>query len=190
MLGGAELARPGYGSDSSSSRDSEVVNSLLRRLRPNDRSIGGSFVSERPSSGGARPLSSVKSVPPVRAGAVWGCVSLGVLLGAALPGWPYENACGSWLLLYLSAVSLVVIAGLWGARVSWKGRVGWAHMLAVITIIWGLALTAQEVLPREPIFYAKTRLGWRCHSHAARPSVTPFSVAIRLVEAEPADRSR
>ena len=191
MLGGAELARPGYGSDSSSSRDSEVVNSLLRRLRPNDRSIGGSFVSERPSIGGGRPLSSVKSVPPVRAGEVWVCVSLGVLLGAALPGWPYENACGRWLLLYLSAVSLVVIAGLWGARVSWKGRLGWAHLLAVSTIIWGLALTAQEVLPREPIFYAKTRLAWRCHdSHAAAPSVAPFSVAIRLVEAEPADRSR
>jgi len=118
-------------------------------------------------------------------------VSLGVLLGAALPGWPYENACGGWLLLYLSAVSLVVIAGLWCARVSWKGRIGWAHILAVSTIIWGLALTAQEVLPREPIFYAKTRLAWRCHdSHAAAPSVAPFSVAIRLVEAEPADPSR
>src|SRR5262249_31749754 len=148
-------------------------------------------VSERPSSGGARPLSSVKSVPPVRAAAVWGFVSLGVLLGAALPGWPYENACGSGVLLYPSAVAPGRIAGLWGARVSGKGRVGGAAVVAVLTIIWGLALTAQEVLPREPIFYAKTRLAWRCRdSHAAAPSVTPFSVAIRLVEAEPADRSR
>ena len=176
------MARPGSGYDSDSS-DSVVVNSLLRKLRPNDRPIGGSFVSERPSSGGGRPISSVNSVRPMRSGAVWGCVSLGALLGAALPGWPYENACGQWLILYLGAVSLAVIAGLWGARISWKGRIGWAHVLAVVTIIWGLALTAQEVLPREPIFYAKTRLAWRCHaSHAAAPSMVPFSVAFRLVE--------
>jgi len=184
------VARPGSGYEADS-RDSAVVNSLLRKLRPNDRPSGGSFVPERPVSGNARPLSAIKSVRPVGPGTVWGCVSLGVLLGVALPGWPYENACGQWLILYLSAVSLVVVAGLWGARVSWKGRIGWAHILAVSTIIWGLALTAHAVLPREPIFYAKTRLAWRCHdSHATAPSAAPFSVAIRLVEDGTADLAR
>ena len=176
------MARTGYDAGGSSSyRDSAVVNSLLKKLRPNDQPAGGSFVSERPSSGGGRPLSSVKSVRPVKAGAVWGCVSLGVLLAAAVPAWPYENDCGQWLFLYLGSVSLVVIAGVWGARVSWRGRIGWAHVLAVMTIIWGLALTAHQVLPREPIFYAKTRLAWRCHDgHAEAPA--PLSVAVRLVE--------
>ena len=142
------MAKTGYDADGSSSyRDSAVVNSLLKKLRPNDRPSGGSFVSERPSSGGARPLSSIRSVRPVKAGTVWGCVTLGVLLAAAVPAWPYENDCGQWLFLYLGAVSLVVVAGLWGSRVSWKGRIGWAHVLAVMTIIWGLALTAHEVLP-------------------------------------------
>lgn len=184
------MARTGYDAGGSSSyRDSAVVNSLLKKLRPNDRPTGGSFVSERPSSGGGRPLSSIKSVRPVRAGAVWGCVSLGVLLAAAVPAWPYENDCGQWLFLYLGSVSLVVIAGLWGARVSWRGRIGWAHVLAVMTIIWGLALTAHQVLPREPIFYAKTRLAWRCHDgHAEMPA--PFSVAVRLVELESAGLPR
>lgn len=177
------MARTGYDSDSSSYRDSAVVNSLLKKLRPNDRPLGGSFVSERPSSGGARPLSSIRSVRPVKAGAVWGCVSLGVLLGAALPGWPYERDCGSWLLLYLSAVSLAVIAGLWGARVSWRGRIGWAHVLAVMTIIWGLALTTHEVLPR--VGYAKARLAWRCHDGRAE-APTPLMVAVRLIEPESA----
>ena len=180
------MARSSYGSDGGSNQDSAVVNSLLRKLRPNDRSIDRSFSPDRPS-GGAKPLSSIRSVRPVRPGAVWGTVSLGVLLGAALPEWPYESACGSWLLLYLSAVSLVLIAGLWGARVSWRGRIGWAHVLAVTTIIWGLALTAHEVLPR--VGYAKARLAWRCHDgHAAAPSATPFSVAVRLVESS--DRAR
>ena len=183
------MARSGHDSDGSSYQDSAVVNSLLKKLRPNDRPAGGSFVSERPSSGGARPLSSIRSVRPVKAGTVWGCVTLGVLLAAAVPAWPYENDCGQWLFLYLGSVSLVVIAGLWGARVSWKGRIGWAHVLAVMTIIWGLALTAHQVLPREPIFYAKTRLAWRCHDgHAEAPA--PFSVAVRLVEPEGAGLPR
>src|SRR4030095_10932368 len=70
--GGAEVARTGYDAGGSSSyRDSAVVNSLLKKLRPTDRPAGGSFVSERPSSGGARPLSSIRSVRPVKAGAVW-----------------------------------------------------------------------------------------------------------------------
>ena len=177
------MARTGYNPDSSSYRDSQVVNSLLRKLRPNDRPTGGSFVSERPSNGGARGLSSVKPVRPVKAGVVWGCVTLGMLLAAAVPAWPYENDCGQWLLLYLSSVSLVIVAGLWGARVSWKGRIGWAHVLAVMTIIWGLALTAQEVLPR--VGYAKARLAWRCHDGRAE-APAPLSVAVRLVEPESA----
>jgi hypothetical protein len=182
------VAKTGYDADGSSSyRDSAVVNSLLKKLRPNDRPSGGSFVSERPSSGGARPLASIKSVRPVKVGAVWGCVTLGVLLAAAVPAWPYENDCGQWLFLYLGAVSLVVVAGLWGARVSWKGQIGWAHVLAVMTIIWGLALTAHEVLPR--VGYAKARLAWRCHDGRAE-APAPFSVAVRLVEPESADLPR
>jgi hypothetical protein len=121
-----------------------------------------------------RPIGS-----PPRPAVVWGCVSLGVLLGTALPQWPYERACGSWLLLYLTAVGTVVVAGLWGARVSWRSHVGLAHIVAIGTLIWGLALTAQEVLPR--VGYAKDRLAWRCHDgHAAAwpawPRLTPLFV--------------
>jgi hypothetical protein len=55
--------------------------------------------------------------------------------------------------------------------VSWKSRLGFAHVIAVCTIIWGLGLTAQEVLPR--VGYAKVRLAWRCHDgHVALPSAT------------------
>ena len=78
-----------------------------------------------------------------------------------LPQWPYAKACGWWLSLYMAAVGIVVVAGLWGAHVSWRSRLGFAHVIAVATIIWGLALTAQEVLPR--VGYAKERLAWRCH---------------------------
>ena len=145
-------------------QEAAVVNSLIRKLRPFDTT---SYVPERPSATGARPVSGTRSIKaPMSSAAVWSCVALGVLLGAALPYWPYEKACGWWLGLYMAAVAIVVVAGIWASRVSWKSRLGFAHVIAVSTIIWGLALTAQEVLPR--VGYAKVRLAWRCHGgHAA-----------------------
>ena len=156
----------------SSNQEADVVNSLIRKLRPHDTT---SYVSERPSTIGARPISRMRPIKaPMSQAAVWSCVALGVLLGAALPQWPYAKACGSWLALYMAAVEIVVISGIWGARVSWKSRLGFAHVVAVSTIIWGLALTAQEVLPR--VGYAKTRLAWRCHDgQAAAPSASPLA---------------
>ena len=155
--------------------EAAVVNSLIRKLRPHDTST--SYVSDRPSAFGARPVSSTRPIKaPMSSLAVWSCVALGVLLGAALPYWPYEKACGSWLGLYMAAVEIVVVAGIWASRVSWKSRLGFAHVIAVSTIIWGLALTAQEVLPR--VGYAKVRLAWRCHDggHAAAPGETRLAV--------------
>jgi hypothetical protein len=142
-------------------REAAVVDQLIRKLRPFNPS-SSSFLSERPSPAGARPLTRIRPVHgPMRPAAVWSCVMLGVLLGAALPYWPYARACGWWLLLYMTAVGTVVIAGTWGAGVSWRSRVALPHVIAVCTIIWGLALLTHEVLPR--VGYAKTRAAWRCH---------------------------
>ena len=170
------MAKSGKG-PADDNQEAAVVDSLIRKLRPFDRS----FVSERPSTPGARPLSRLRPVgAPMRPGGVWACVSLGVLLGIALPQWPYTRVCGWWLLVYLIAVGTVVVAGVWGARVSWRSRVGLAHIVAVSTIIWGLALSAHEVLPR--VGYAKTRLAWRCHDgQAAAPRATSrVALTLRL----------
>ena len=121
--------------------EAAVVNSLIRKLRPYDSST--SYVSEHPSTIGAKPISRLRPIKaPMSSAAVWSCVALGVLLGAALPQWPYAKGCGWWLALYMAAVEIVVVAGIWGARVSWKSRLGFAHVIAVCTIIWGLGLTA------------------------------------------------
>ena len=190
-VGGAELAR--IGKDPASKQEAAVVDSLIKKLRPFDtkvRPFDRPFVSERASAVGARPLSRMRPIGgPMRPGAVWACVALGVLLGIALPQWPYARACGWWLLLYLTAVGTVVVAGAWGARVSWKSRIGLAHIVAVGTMIWGLALTADEVLPR--VGYAKTRLAWRCHDgQAAAPSLTSLFALTRRLDAGTADLVR
>ena len=183
-VGGAELAR--LGKDPASNQEAAVVDSLIKKLRPFERP----FVSERASTVGARPLSRMRPIgAPMRPGAVWACVALGVLLGIALPQWPYARACGWWLLLYLTAVGTVVVAGMWGAQVSWRSRIGLAHVVAVGTIIWGLALVAHEVLPR--VGYAKTRLAWRCHDgQAAAPSLPSLFALTRRLDAGTADLVR
>jgi hypothetical protein len=164
-----------FSKEPTSHRDAAVVNSLIKKLRPYDTS--SSYSSERVSTIGARPLGRMRPIKaPMSTMAVWSCVALGVLLGAALPQWPYAKDCGSWLLLYMAAAGIVVVAGIWAAHVSWRSRLGFAHVIAVCTIIWGLALAAQEVLPR--VGYAKVRLAWRCHDggHAAAPGETRLAV--------------
>ena len=90
------------------------------------------------------------------------CVGLGVLLSAAMPYWPYPKACAWWLLLYLFAVAIVVVAGIWSARQTWHLRLGVAHVVALGIVLWGITLAAEETLPR--IGYAKAEAVWWCPS--------------------------
>lgn len=82
-------------------------------------------------------------------------VGLGVLLGAAMPFWPYSHAWSWGLLIYLAAVQLVVVTGIWGAKLTWDARQPAAHTVALGTAVWGIALLAGEAVPR--IGYAATR---------------------------------
>lgn len=75
-------------------------------------------------------------------------VGLGVGLGAAMPYWPYAHAWSWGLLFYFSAVMLVLVAGVWGAKLTWDARLPAAHTLAIGTIVWSLVLLASEAVPR------------------------------------------
>ncbi len=75
-------------------------------------------------------------------------VGLGVLLSAAMPYWPYALGWSWGLLLYVSAVALVVVTGIWGAKLTWDARLPAAHTVAVCTVFWGLGLLAVEAVPR------------------------------------------
>ncbi len=103
----------------------------------------------------ARVNSSTGEVTQVR---VW--VALGVMLAIAMPFWPYPKVCNWWLLLYMLAVGMVVVAGIWGARLTWQTRLGIAHTVALFVVLWGITLGAQETLPR--IGYAKAEATWIC----------------------------
>ena len=72
---------------------------------------------------------------------------VGSLLGA-LWWWPYANSCGFGLAAFLSAKTMIVVGGMWGAVFAWRNRLVTSHTIAVAFVFTGLALLAADVLPR------------------------------------------
>ena len=98
-------------------------------------------------------LPTLSEVNTVRA---W--VGLGAALALAMPFWPYAKAYSWGLLLYMFAVAMVIVAGIWSARLTWITRLAVAHTLALTIVFWGLTLATVETLPR--IGYAKAEATW------------------------------
>src|SRR5207244_10681747 len=80
----------------------------------------------------------------------WARVALGVRVRIGItPGvWPYSHGCGLRLIFYLLGVITVIAAGLWASVSSWKRRLGFAHVVSQILIVWGILFLTREVLPR------------------------------------------
>ncbi len=97
----------------------------------------------------------------------WLRVGLGLVLAVAMTQWPYPSACGFNLLVYLGAIATVSVAGLWSAVTSWQRRLGAAHVLSLLVLLWGLTLTAREVLPR--VGYAAQARTWTCVTGVEAP---------------------
>jgi len=107
-----------------------------------------------------RRPAAMRTMRSSRAVGIWARAILGVCLGIALMQWPYGRACGPRLFFYLTAVVALFTTGLWAAVFAWKGRLGAAHVIALVIMLWGLVLVADEVLPRSG--YAKYSATWWC----------------------------
>lgn len=111
----------------------------------------------------ALPASAPPPAAPVRrrdrAGS-WVRSLLAVALAVALPFWPYAAACGFDLVLYAGAVALLVLVSLWAATATWRRQQGFAHVLSLLALLWGVMLAGTIVLPR--IGYARAPLTWMC----------------------------
>ena len=92
--------------------------------------------------------------------ALWARLALGVVLGAMITQWPYPHGCGWGLLQYFGALAMVTVTGTWIAVASWSRRHATSHVLALLLILWGIALAAYEILPR--VGYAALRWNWQC----------------------------
>jgi hypothetical protein len=117
-------------------------------------------------SGAASGPAARGSAHPAAAGGrmtaftTWLRVLLGVGLAVGITQWPYPTACGFNLAVYLGAIATVVVAGIWSSITSWQRRLGLAHTLSMFVLLWGLVLSAREVLPR--VGYARHPRVWSC----------------------------
>ena len=121
---------------------------------------GAAAPPARPSGGGAAlapaaPVASRKAIF-----ATWLKVLLAAVAAGAMTQWPYAHACGLGLFLYLGASAVIALSGITGAISSWKRRMGLAHVVSLLVMLWGLGLAAAVVLPR--IGYAKEAATWFC----------------------------
>jgi hypothetical protein len=130
-------------------REMRAVDKLLAKLPEADPTLGRGVPTvprAYPAPGG-----HVAAAGPVSARArltTWFRVGLGVLLGVGMLVWPYSHVCGAKLLFYLIGVGTLSVAGAWGALSSWRRRMGLAHVLSLLVLLWGAVLTVTVVLPR------------------------------------------
>ena len=82
---------------------------------------------------------------PVTLVRMW--VGLGAAHGIAMAFWPYPKTYLWGLVLYLLSLGLVLVTGIWGAKLSWEARLGAAHTIALGTGLWAIGLAAAEILP-------------------------------------------
>jgi hypothetical protein len=148
-------------------REMREVDKLLAKLPDADPSLGRGVptvpVSPRPGLSAAASPGAMHA-GPARGKAwvtTWMRVGLGVALGVGMILWPYTHACGLRLAFYLTGATLVTVAGVWSALTSWRRRLGIAHTLSIVLIVWGLALAGRQLLPR---FYGKTPVPFLCPS--------------------------
>jgi hypothetical protein len=82
---------------------------------------------------------------PVASVRLW--VGLGAVYSASLAFWPYPKTYVLGMVLYIFSLALVLVAGIWGARLSWDARLGAAHTVALGTVLWAVRLTATTLPP-------------------------------------------
>ena len=144
------------------------VDRLLKRLPNADPTLGrGSQPTARRPAVAGGSVSGERAAAAVRPGggsrlATWAKVALGVLVAIGVtPGvWPYSHGCGLRLIFYLVGVATVIATGLWASVASWRRRMGVAHVISQILIVWGVLLMTREVLPR--VGNAKVASLWLC----------------------------
>jgi len=109
-----------------------------------------------------QPARASSALPPGRRAVftTWLRVLLGLAVAGGITQWPYLHDCGLNLLFYEVAIGTVIVAGVWSSITSWQRRLGLAHFLSLLVLLWGLVLSAREILPR--VGYAKVSANWLC----------------------------
>jgi len=131
----------------------------------------------------APPVRAAPSVAPASAPAVsgkarWFTYTKVILAGTGAAGiwvWPWAARCGLPLAGLVGAAAFVALLGLWSARGTWRHRLGFAHVLSLLSLVSALVLGAREVLPRvgyaQPTFDRPDR--WSCQAEPPAATTSP-----------------
>ncbi len=136
------------------------IDKVLAKTPPaqlTERSSAGSSPAASPTRGGAVTAPAGRR----QALSTWFRVGLGVALAAGMTQWPYFHACGTALFVYLGAIGMVAVTGIWGLMTTWRRRMGLAHAISLVVLLSGGILAAASILPRTG--YAKRTATWICH---------------------------
>lgn len=145
-----------------------VVDRLLAQLPGLHGAPDPYLAAKGPSGIQVRTVPAPRTFTLPGAAGLWGRVALGSALGIMIVGWPYFRACGLPLFGYLFALVALMLAGLWTAVLAWNLRNAPAHVVSLILLSWGVALTAGEILPRSG--YAAAAESWQCEAPGSGPA--------------------
>jgi hypothetical protein len=100
----------------------------------------------------------------------WARLLLVAALASALGFWPYARECGAGLFAYMAAEALIVAGALWVVTWTWRWRMVKTHGLALMMVLYALALIGAQVAPR--VGYAKVDAAhpqqWWCAAATSR----------------------
>ena len=139
------------------------VDRLLNQLpthREEQAAAAAAKRAQQPQFGGVRGGGGLGETSSSGWLGTWIRVGLGILVGIGMTQWPYAHGCGVKLFFYFGGVVTVIASGVWSSLSSWKRRMGVAHVLSQLLVIWGLVLAAYVILPRAG--YAKVPATWFC----------------------------
>lgn len=99
-------------------------------------------------------------------------VTLAAAYGGALFFWPYPKTYFWGLVLYQACLGLSLVAGIWGARLSWDARLGSAHTLALGTVLWAMTLGTSNTMTvlRGSSSHEMSTFAYATFSPQARPA--------------------
>ncbi|HJS42241.1 MAG TPA: hypothetical protein VJ755_02105 [Gemmatimonadales bacterium] len=141
-------------------REMREVDKLLAKLPEADPTLGRGLPTARSAQGGSPTVRTTGGTRSVAA--TWGRLGLGLLLGVGMLVWPYSHVCGAKLLFYGTGVFTLIVSGIWSATASWRYRQGFAHLMSILLIFWGVILALGIVLPRTGYADAAERGVWFC----------------------------
>ena len=140
-------------------------------LKKIEREYDTHGASGKPGRISANGLASASLTPEELTNGAMVRIGLSMAIAVGIFFWPYTRDCGSGLFWFLGAALVVVVGGIWSVLWTWRGRMPRAHALSLMIVLWGIAVSAMQVLPRTghiTISASATATQWFCPGYSPR----------------------